>query len=68
LAAQVVFRGPAENAFELMHHARSVHPGCAIQTLSPFWRVLVLGLQTSGREDVALFDDEPTALAWLASR
>jgi hypothetical protein len=33
-----------------------------------FWRVLVMGLQLHGREDVVLFDDEPAALDWLASR
>ena len=33
-----------------------------------FWKVIVTFLQTHGREDLKLFDDEATALDWLAAQ
>jgi hypothetical protein len=33
-----------------------------------FWRVIVTFLQTHGRDDLVLFNDEASALDWLASR
>ena len=34
---------------------------------SSFWNVIVTDLQMHGREDLKLFDDEASALEWLAS-
>jgi hypothetical protein len=33
-----------------------------------FWKVIVTDLQAHGREDMQLFDDEASALDWLASQ
>ncbi|HEX7624187.1 MAG TPA: hypothetical protein VF400_11500 [Anaeromyxobacteraceae bacterium] len=33
-----------------------------------FWKVIVTFLQTHGREDLKLFDDEASALDWLAAQ
>jgi len=35
---------------------------------SSFWKVIVADVQVHGREDLTLFDDEASALEWLASR
>jgi ABC-type histidine transport system ATPase subunit len=35
---------------------------------SCFWKVIVTHLQMHGREDLVLFDEEQSALDWLASK
>ncbi len=35
---------------------------------SSFWKVIVADVQVHGREDLTMFDDEASALDWLASR
>ena len=33
-----------------------------------FWKVIAADIQVHGREDLTLFDDEASALGWLASQ
>ena len=35
---------------------------------SSFWKVIITDLQTHGREDIQIFEDERDAIAWLTSQ
>lgn len=60
----------AEGANALKQSALTNRPyvlaGAAVTT--SFWKVIAADIQVHGREDLTLFDDEASALDWLASR
>src|ERR1700694_934826 len=60
----------AEGAHALKQSAPTnppcVRAGAAVTT--SFWKVIAADIQVHGREDLTLFDDEASALDWLASQ
>jgi hypothetical protein len=60
----------ADAAAALKHAALANAPHIRASAMvgSIFWKVMAADVQAHGREELQLFDDEASALDWLASR
>ncbi|GEJ55937.1 hypothetical protein [Anaeromyxobacter diazotrophicus] len=60
--------GEAAAALKACAQANTPHIRASAMVGSSFWRVIAADVQARGREELALFDDEASALDWLAAQ
>ena len=65
---QARFNAESAEALKQYGVANRPHVRASAVVGTSFWRVVVTSLQVQGRDDLTLFDDEASALDWLASR